>query len=209
MDDNVTALIQTCLTNDNASWGILLQSCATIASNLHRYQFASLTNEDTENIVSNIYTKLFDGGLRNFSGSTKYELLSYFRTIAKNETISYIRANLKRDRDTSLDQESSNDECNELLSESFLEDDTLRPDTIAEINDLYKKAMSQLSIRDKQILLFKIEGRSDAEIATLLGISTGTVASAYNRIKVILKYLLLTALAIILFGRNIPWKTSL
>jgi hypothetical protein len=32
---------------------------------------------------TNIYTKLVDGGLKNFRGETGYELLKYFETITR------------------------------------------------------------------------------------------------------------------------------
>ena len=103
----------------------------------------------------------------------KYELLSFIKTITRNETISYLRANLKRQKNTSIDQEFEND--NDFSLHDLLEDNTLRPDTIAEINDLYRKAMGKLSIRDKQILLYKIEGYMDREISELLGITPITL----------------------------------
>ncbi|MEI6208710.1 MAG: sigma-70 family RNA polymerase sigma factor [Desulfuromonadales bacterium] len=206
MDDNILPLLSGCLANDNPSWNSLLLSCSSIATSLHRHRYTSLSIEDSENIISNIYSKLFDGGLKTFKGETKYELLSYFKTITKNETISYIRANLKRNKDTSLDQDDNQDDSSLY---DFLEDNSLRPDMISEINDLYKRAMEQLSIRDQQILMFKVEGYKDKEIAEMLKIPMNTVASSYSRIKDTLLRTLLTIIIIFLMGRNWPWKTSL
>ncbi len=205
--DDIAQLIKGCLCDDNNSWNLLLSSCTSITSSLHRHRYTSLSPEDTENIISNVYTKLFDGGLRSFSGTTKYELLSFIKTITRNETISYLRANLKRQKDTSIDQEFESD--NDFSLHDLLEDNTLRPDTIAEINDLYRKAMGKLSIRDKQILLYKIEGYMDREISELLGIPMGTVAVSYNRIKELLREALILSILIILLERNLTMAASL
>jgi DNA-directed RNA polymerase specialized sigma24 family protein len=69
--------------------------------------------------------------------------------------------------------------------------------------------MGQLSVKDQQILLFKIEGYTDTEIAELLDIPMGTVASRYNRAKELLQRTLIAVVLIILSGRNLPWMASL
>jgi DNA-directed RNA polymerase specialized sigma24 family protein len=91
----------------------------------------------------------------------------------------------------------------------MLQDDRLDPETIAEINDLYLHALEQLTIRERQILLYKIEGYKDREIGELLDISLGSVAGSYNRIRELLRQTLLVALPLIMFGRNLLRGTSL
>jgi len=209
MDDNILPLMQGCLAKDGPSWKILLQTCTSIALNHHRKHYTFLTPGDTDTIVSNVYTKLFDGGLGKFSGGTKYELLRYFKTITKNETFSFLRQHMKRKRDESLDQDlGEDDDQTEFTHQDLLPDNSLRPDTIAQINDLYRKAMAQLSVRDQQILLYKIEGYKDREIAEFLDIPSNTVASSYGRLKITLQRNLVMAILIILSGRNWPWTTS-
>jgi RNA polymerase sigma factor (sigma-70 family) len=208
MDDCILPLIQGCLANDNASWKTLLQACTASAKNCHR-KYSSLSPEDSDHIISNIYTKLFNGGLSNFAGVTKYELNSYFQSIAQNETISFFRQNLRNNRNVSIDQDcGGNDDLNETTLHDQLQDNSFRPDTIAEINDMYRKAMGQLSIRDKQILMFKVEGYKDREIAEMLSIPMNTVASSYSRMKEMLQRTMLMAILIILSGRNWLWATS-
>jgi len=211
MDDNILSLIQDCLASNSTSWGVLFQTCVSVTTNTHHRRYPSLTPDDTDHILSNICTKLFNGGLKHFKGKTDYEFLGYIKTIVKNETVSYLNIlNLRRKQNTSLDQGRGNDGDQDESSLHYsLKDDQLGPDAICEINDLYKKAMSQLSIRDGQILLFKIEGHKDKEIAELLGMPMNTVASRYNRIRELLLRTLSMILLIILFGRNLPWKTSL
>lgn len=205
---DIPALIQGCITNDRASWNVLFQTCSSVAAGTLRTYYTSLSPDEHDDVISNIYTKLIDGGLNNFRGKTKYELLGYFKTITRNEAISYLRQKMKKDRNASLDQ-TDDEDGQESPLQYLLKDNSLRPDSIAEINDLYRRAMGQLSIKDQQILLFKIEGYTDTEISELLGIPMGTVASRYNRAKELLQRTLIAAILMIISGRNLPWMTSL
>lgn len=207
--DDIPALIQGCITNDRASWNLLFRTGASVAANTLRTYYTSLSSDEIDDIISNLYTKLIDGGLNSFRGQTKYELLKYFNIITRNEAISYLRQKMKRDRNPSLDQCTEDEDGYDSPLQHLLKDNTLRPDTITEINDLYRKAMGQLSVKDQQILLFKIEGYTDAEIAELLDIPMGTVASRYNRAKELLQRTLIAAILIIFSGRNLPWMASL
>lgn len=207
--DDIPALIQGCITNDRASWNVLFQTSTSVAANTLRKQYTSLSPDECDDVISNVYTKLINGGLSNFRGATEYELLGYFKTITRNEAVSYHRQKMKRDRNASLNQDSDGEDGHEAPLQHLLKDNSLRPDTIAEINDLYRKAMGQLSVRDQQILLFKIEGHKDREIAELLGIPMNTVASSYNRVKALLQQTLIALLLIILSGRKMPWMASL
>lgn len=94
--DDIPALIQGCITNDRASWNVLFQTCTSVSANtLHKY-YTSLSPDECDDVISNIYTKLINGGLSNFRGETEYELLGYFKTIIRNEAISYLRQKVKR-----------------------------------------------------------------------------------------------------------------
>jgi len=209
MDDNTVPLIQGCLANDSSCWKVLLHTCTSASTNILRKQYTSLSSDEIDDVISNLYTKLIDGGLNSFRGQTKYELLKYFNIITRNEAISYLRQKMKRDRNPSLDQCTEDEDGHDSPLQHLLKDNTLRPDTITEINDLYRKAMEQLSVKDQQIILFKIEGYTDSEIAELLDIPMGTVASRYNRAKELLQRTLIAAILIILSGRNLPWMASL
>jgi RNA polymerase sigma factor (sigma-70 family) len=207
LDLEIRSLIHACLENDGQSWNKLLQNCTAIATGFHKEHYSSLSSFDTDNILSNVIKKLFGGGLSKFRGESKYEFLGYLRTIIRNETFSYIRANSRQDKTLSLDQPYRNVEDQPL--KDIIYEKKLGPDAIHEINDLFQRAMEHLSVRDGQILLFKAEGYKDKEISELMGIPMNTVASRYSRIKELLVKVLLFAFAIIFSGRNYPWGTSL
>ena len=209
MRDDILPLIQGCLSNDRESWNTLYRDAGSVALNILRGRYSSLSSEDHQDIVQNIFIKLSTNGLRDFHGTTNYEFLNYLGIIAKREAINHIRQHARHNNTASLDQPLSNDDdCDATLLDG-LADETLRPDMIAELNDLFSASLAQLSIRDKQILIYKVEGYKDKEIAELLDIPMNTVASAYNRIKELLRRTLAIALLMILFGRNLPGATSL
>jgi RNA polymerase sigma factor (sigma-70 family) len=172
-----------------------------------RSRYSSLSSADHEDIIQNVSIKLINNGLTQFNGTTRYELLGYFRTITNREALTFLRQTVRQRSNTSLDQPFECDPESSLLD--ILQDDRLDPETIAEINDLYLHALEQLTIRERQILLYKIEGYKDREIAELLDISLGSVAGSYNRIKELLRQTLLIALPMIMFGRNLLLGTSL
>ena len=208
MNDDILPLIRGCLSGDRASWDILIREYSSIAVQILRSRYSSLSASDHEDIIQIISIKLLNNGLRNFNGATKYELLGYFRTITIRETVSYLRQTARHRSNTSLDQPVDGDDSDCSLLD-IMPDERLHPNTIAEINDLYRKAMENLSLRDRQILIYKVEGYLDREIADMLGIPMNTVASSYSRIKELLRRTLVVALLIILYGRKFPWMPSL
>jgi RNA polymerase sigma-70 factor, ECF subfamily len=208
MDDDIVLLINACLSGDGAAWRVLYEEYASVAINILRKRHQSLSSDDHDDIVQIIFAKLVKNGLRNFRGTTRYEFIRYVETMTVREAYSYRRQNLRDDSNISLDQ-ADDEDGHDFPLQHLLKDNSLRPDTIAEINDLYRRAMGQLSVRDQQILLFKIEGYTDTEISELLGIPMGTVGSRYNRAKELLQRTLIAAILIILSGRNLPWMTSL
>jgi RNA polymerase sigma factor (sigma-70 family) len=209
MTDDILSLIQGCLSNDRKSWNTLRQDAGSVVLNILRGRHSSLSSADHDDIVQNIFIKLSSNGLRDFRGTTKYEFLNYLGIIAKREAINHIRQHARHENTVSLDQPLSNDDdCHTTLLDT-LADQNLRPDTIAELNNLFSTSLAQLSIRDKQILIYKVEGYKDREIAELLAIPMNTVASAYNRIKELLRKTLAMAILIILFGRNLSGASSL
>jgi|GEM_PF-691816 len=132
MYDNILSLVQNCLAGDKSSWDMLFQLCVSVTKNSHNKRYPTLTSDDTDNILSNICTKLFNGGLNNFKGKTNYEFLGYLKTIVKNETVSYLDSlNIKKERNTSLDQNWNNDKGEFSLHDS-LKDDHSSPDVICE-----------------------------------------------------------------------------
>ncbi len=163
--------------------------------------------EDHSDIIQNVIIKLLQGFSR-FNGTTAGELRQYITVTTLREAASYHRKNARHQSHESLDQSLEDEDSGGTLHD-LLPDGRLDPAAIAAIKDLIQKAAVQLSVRDMQIVLFKAEGYKDREIADMLDMTSGGVAVTYSRIKELLRNTLLLVLLIILFGRKLPWMTSL
>jgi len=183
MFEDVLLVIEGCLRGEEQSWNIFVKEFGSMAENIIR-KFSDLPPHDRENIIQNVFIKLFKGGLNNFQGSTKYEFFKYFKTIVIHEGISYLKSEGKDKGDISLNVEDS-----EGLSLKDLipnRDPLSRPDLTAEGKEvlaIMQKAMLEFPLLDQQIFWMKVQGYKDEEIKKILGIPLGTVASKYSRIR--------------------------
>jgi RNA polymerase sigma factor (sigma-70 family) len=183
MFEDVLLVIEGCLREEERSWNIFVKEFGSMAENILR-KFSDLAPQDRENIIQNVFIKLFKGGLSNFQGSTKYEFFKYFKTIVIHEGISYLKSERKDKENISLNGEDS-----EGLSLKNLipnQDPLSRPDLTAEgkeVLDSIQRVMEGFPLLDQQIFWMKLQGYKDEEIKNILGIPLGTVASKYFRIR--------------------------
>jgi RNA polymerase sigma factor (sigma-70 family) len=201
MDDEFLTFIGRCNAGDGPSWDAFFSKYGSIAVQFLNKRYPVLSSDEKDDIIQNIFSKLANGGLRNFNGTTRYEFLAYFRQIAANETFTWLRYKKRRVREVSIDQETDDGDQNAPTA-PILADNTFRPDRAAEVKDLLARVMEGMSIEEKQIVIYKAEGYKDHEIAELLGIPMGTVASRYNRIKAGARNILLAVLLLIIYGRK-------
>jgi RNA polymerase sigma-70 factor (ECF subfamily) len=201
MDAAFLALIDRCINGDDPAWEVFFSEYGSIAIKLLNHLYPSFTSAENDDIIQNIFIKLTNGGLRNFNGATVYEFLAYFRKIAANEAFTLLRYKKRREREVSIDQEPDESDEN-APSAPILADNTFRPDKAAEVKDLLERVLEGLSIEEKQILVYKAEGYKDHEIAELLGIPMGTVASRYSRIKAGAMNFYVAVFLLIIFGRK-------
>lgn len=183
MFEDVLLVIEGCLREEEQSWNIFVKEFGSMAENILR-KFSDLAPHDRENIIQNVFIKLFKGGLRNFQGSTKYEFFKYFKTIVTHEGISYLKSEGKDRRDISLNGEDSEGlSLKDLIPD---QDHLSRPDLTAEGKealDTIQRVMEGFPLSGQQIFWMKLQGYKDEEIKKILGIPLGTVASKYSRIR--------------------------
>jgi RNA polymerase sigma factor (sigma-70 family) len=183
MFEEVLLVIEGCLREEERSWNIFVKEFGSMAENILR-KFSDLAPHDRENIIQNVFIKLFKGGLSNFQGSTKYEFFKYFKTIVIHEGISYLKSEGKDRGGISLNGEDS--EGFSLKDFIPSQDPLSRPDITAEGKEalgVIQKAMVEFPLLDQQIFWMKLQGYKDEEIKKILGIPLGTVASKYSRIR--------------------------
>lgn len=164
MTDEFVFLIQGCRAGIEESWNAFHKEYARIAMNILDSKFPNLSADDKDDVVQNVFVKLHKGGLENFRGGSKYEFLAYFKTMvinaAKSHYSSTARKNEEPLKDTMPSPESPHGETETIL-----------------------KILGTFPLEDRQIVLLKSGGHKDKEVADILGIPMGTVASKYSRIK--------------------------
>jgi RNA polymerase sigma factor (sigma-70 family) len=159
--------------------------------NVLNSKIGDLSLDQREDIIQNTFSKLVKGGLKNFRGSTRYEFLAYFKRIVMNEARSYLKSGRGWKDAVSLDQEGDRDRKEAPLF--AVNDENPEPYTGAKRNEqlaILKVILNGAPLLTKQVVLMKMEGYKDKEISDILGISVGTVASRYSRIKERIKEML-------------------
>jgi RNA polymerase sigma factor (sigma-70 family) len=131
-------------------------------------------------------------GLKDFRGANRYQFLSYLKLITINEAKTYLRLAAGRTREVSIDQDPVPGDDPGPVTE--IASDTPNPEhttAARERLEILASHLLELSLEHQQIFLMKTKGYKDREIAELLGIPDGTVASSYSRIVERLKKTLL------------------
>jgi RNA polymerase sigma-70 factor (ECF subfamily) len=201
MDAKFLSLIGACIAGDGPAWEAFSREYGSVAIQFLSYRYSSLTTDEHYDILQNVFVKLAHGGLGSFKGATEYEFISYFKRITKNEAFTWLKQRKRREQEISIDQEND-PEDDDAPSPPILADNSLRPDKTIEIKNLLEKSLSGLSMEEKRILIYKLEEYKDKEIADIMGIPMGTVASRYNRMKLALKNLLTSIFLLIFLGRK-------
>ncbi len=184
MSDNVLQIINDCLSNKEGGWDVFFKEYGSVAMNILNHHFPGFSQADKDDVIQNIFSKLLKGGLKNFRGNKEYEFLAYLKKITTNEARTYLEYAGKWKTSISLDQEKN---CgDDILPPLEIPDNKPLPDIEMEGNELVQLIYTVLdgsSVETKQIFLMKAEGYKDKEVSDILGISMGTVASRYSRIR--------------------------
>jgi RNA polymerase sigma factor (sigma-70 family) len=191
MVDDMQSVMAGCLSGNETAWSAFFTEYAPIAMNILNHRLGDLSLDEKEDIIQNTFSKLLKGGLKNFRGSTRYEFLAYFRRIVLNEALTYLKSGREWKDTASLDQERDRDQP----ESPQLEVHDGNPEAYAgakkhEQLQIITTVLEGSPVETKQVVLMKMEGYKDREIADILGISPGTVASKYSRIKEKVKKLL-------------------
>jgi len=183
MFEDTLLVIEGCVREEEWAWNIFVKEFGSMAQNILR-KFSDLAPHDRENIMQNVFIKLFKGGLGNFQGTTKYEFFKYFKTVVIHEGISYLKSERKDKENISLNGvDSEGLSLKDLIPD---QDHLSKPDLTAEGKEVLKiiqKIMVESPLLDQQIFWMKVQGYKDEEIRKILGIPLGTVASKYSRIR--------------------------
>jgi len=179
----VQSVIQGCLSADGAAWNSFFNEYAPMAMNLLSRVAEGLSIEEKEDIVQNTFSKLLKGGLKNFRGTTRYEFFAYFKKIVVNEARTYLKSEKEWKNRLSLDEEGDRDRLDGAHLATDGDHEAYGGAKRDEQLQIIKTVLEDSPLEARQVLLMKIEGYKDREIADILNVSLGTVASRYARIR--------------------------
>jgi RNA polymerase sigma-70 factor (ECF subfamily) len=136
-----------------------------------------------DDVTQQVFIKLWKSGLKDFRGTNRYQFLSYLKLITINEAKTYLCLTAAQTKEVSFDQNPAFGDNPSPVTEIASETPNPEEQTVArEDVERLAKPLQGLSLEHQQIFLMKAKGYKDREIAELLGIPEGTVASSYSRI---------------------------
>jgi RNA polymerase sigma factor (sigma-70 family) len=180
-DEKLLSLIDACLNGKEEAWHAFVGDYGKVVRGCLSGYFRG-NDQKIDDVTQQVFIKLWKTGLRDFRGANRYQFLSYLKLITINEAKTYFRLTAGHGKELSLDQDPASDDPSpgtEIPSEAPNPEEQ----TVARADvDRVAKQLQELSLEHQQIFLMKAKGYKDREIAELLGIPGGTVASSYSRI---------------------------
>lgn len=146
------------------AWDLLYKELFSFASEvLKRFQ---LTDDEKKDIIQDALLRL-QKSFKNIESITKGQFLQYFKKICINCFYDY-KQSFTETYELSFEMPDPENPLNSLESK--------------EIMDKVFEIIKDESLKDKQVFFLKLKGYKEKEIAWMLNIPSGTVASTYSRI---------------------------
>lgn len=185
MTEELLGLVEACQKGNKEAWELLVKQCGKI---IRRYllRYCGDKGEEINDITQQVWMKLLKGGIRGFRGTSQYQFLAYLKKITVNEANTYFRFPKPR-----TDQENNDDDetitawprlAVPLDAEGLPEERAYPEPPVIEVERL-AGCLKGLPLVQQEIALMKAKDYKDTEIGEILGLSLGTVAVSYLRLK--------------------------
>lgn len=172
-------LITRATAQEELAWEALVENHKRLVWGILK-KFKSLGVEGQEDLYQEVFATLAKGGLSRFHGETEWEFRVYLRTITENKIRDYVRSRARRPE--ASEEWEENAQPDPLWSNR----QDPNPEESAVTRQLLQKAVSclqELADIDRQIFLRRAEGYPYEDIAAVLDLPLGTIASKYHRAK--------------------------
>ena len=165
--------VRRCCRGDSEAWGEFLPSFQEIGNRTLRS--FGLPESDFQDVLSDVLTSLYRGGLGRFRGTTVGELVNFLKRIVLNEAIDFMK---QRGRAVSLSESSEHqkDAGRQQPPDSI--------DVLAEKEcmEILRKEVEALKREDQELFLMKWRGLKEREIVEQTGRPPGTVSAQIARL---------------------------
>lgn len=185
MAAEIRDLIERAAAGEKKAWDSLVKQYSPLVWGILG-KFRNLSPAEKEDLFQDVFVALLNRGLRSFHGSTEHEFRWYLKTITENEAKSYLRRRGRRLEvlDPFLPGE---EEEEKTLSTRFpFADPAPGPERVAAGQEVFRRVrlcLKDIPAVDQEIFWMEVRGYPDKEIAKVLGLPMGTVASKYHRAK--------------------------
>jgi RNA polymerase sigma factor (sigma-70 family) len=181
-DEKLLSLIDACLKGKEEAWHTLVHQYGKVVRGC-LFGYFRRSNQKIDDLTQQVFIKLWKAGLRDFRGTNRYQFLSYLKQITANEAKTYLRLTAAQDQTITLDADLTSGGGDSPLNIIASEAPNPEESTVLKAQiEMLTNHLHDLSLEHQEIFLMKAKGYKDREIAQLLGIPDGTVASGYSRI---------------------------
>ena len=141
-----------------------------------------LSTADREDIISDVLTTLFRGGLAGFRGSTARELVAFLHTSVRNRAIDFVD---RRRREASLPADQLRDPPGAPRHgyQGPAGPDLLRDLAERDCLELLRREVQALPRYEQELFLMKGRGLKEREIAAQMEKPQGTVSADWLRLR--------------------------
>lgn len=181
-DDKLLSLIDACLKGEEKGWHAFVSDYGKVVRGCLLGYFRG-NAEKIDDVTQQVFIKLWKAGLKDFRGTNRYQFLSYLKLITINEAKTYLRLTATHTKEVSFDQNPASGDDPSPVTE--IASDTPNPEQTTAVRERLEALASRLQelpLEHQEIFVLKAKGYKDREIAQLLGIPDGTVASSYSRV---------------------------
>jgi RNA polymerase sigma factor (sigma-70 family) len=163
-------LVKRCRGGDPDAWRAFLPPFQEIGRRALRP--FRLSTADSEDILSEVLTSLYGGGLSQFRGGTVAELVGFLKTVVRNQAIDFVK-DRKKLVPTESPGEGHTEESPLDLSHEVADEECL---------EFLRREVVKLKREDRELYLMKARGLKEREIAEQTGRPPGTIASQIARL---------------------------
>lgn len=160
------AVVERCCRGEPAAWTAFLPYVQQIGNRaLRTFRLSEASRED---VLADVLTALYDGGLRRFRGDSIGQLVNFVKRSVRNRALDLVRESA---RHVELDVDAS---------EGGTGDSSDVAD--AECLDRLRAELQQLSRAERELFLMRARGLKEREIAEQTGRPLGTVSAQVARL---------------------------
>ncbi len=181
-DERLLALLDSCVKGKEKAWHVFAGDYGKVVRGCLSGYFRG-NEQKIDDVTQQVFIKLWKSGLKDFRGKNRYQFLSYLKLITINEAKTYLRLTAAQTKDVSLDQDPP--ACDNPSPRTEIPSETPNPEQMTAARErlaVVANHLHELPLEQQQIFLMKAKGYKEREIADLLEIPEGTVASSYSRI---------------------------